>query len=91
MKIVINATYGGFGLSSEALREYNVRVGTNLSWDTSISRNDPLLIEIVERLGKAANGEFAELKIVEIPDGVDWEIEEYDGNEWVSEVHRTWR
>lgn len=91
MKIVINATYGGFGLSSEALREYNVRAGTSVDWGTSISRNDPLLIEIVERLGKAANGKFGELKIVEIPDGVDWEIEEYDGNEWVSEVHRTWR
>ena len=30
------------------------------------------------------------LKVVEIPDGVDWEIEEYDGEEWVSEKHRVW-
>jgi hypothetical protein len=28
---------------------------------------------------------------VDIPDDVKWEIEEYDGNEWVAEVHRTWR
>ena len=30
------------------------------------------------------------LKIIEIPDDVDWIIEEYDGNEWVAEKHRTW-
>ena len=32
----------------------------------------------------------SDLKVVEIPDDVEWEIEEYDGNEWVSEVHRCW-
>jgi hypothetical protein len=91
MKIVINAAYGGFGLSAEALREYNIRAGANVDWSKSISRDDPLLIEIVERMGPEAGGKYARLKVVEIPDGVDWEIEEYDGNEWVSEVHRTWR
>jgi hypothetical protein len=29
--------------------------------------------------------------VVEIPDGVEWEIAEYDGLEWVAEKHRTWR
>jgi len=33
---------------------------------------------------------FADLKIVEIPDGTNYEIDEYDGNEHVAEVHRTW-
>lgn len=32
----------------------------------------------------------ADLKIVEIPPDVDWEINEYDGVEWVAETHRTW-
>ena len=36
------------------------------------------------------NGKHATLKIVKIPDGVEWEIEEYDGREWISEKHRTW-
>lgn len=54
-------------------------------------RNDPLLVKVVEILGEKANGEYAELKIVEIPDDVDWIIEEYDGAEWVSEKHRIWR
>lgn len=55
-----------------------------------IPRNDPDLIEVVEKLGKEANGQFANLKIVNIPDDVKWEVCEYDGNETVEEVHRIW-
>ena len=50
----------------------------------------PRLLECVEKLGEEANGTYAELKIVEIPDDVNWEIGEYDGLEWVEEVHRRW-
>jgi hypothetical protein len=28
--------------------------------------------------------------VIEIPDDVEWEVEEYDGLEWVAEKHRTW-
>ena len=48
------------------------------------------LIEVVEKLGVRADGEYSELKIVEIPDDVEYTIENYDGHEWVAEVHRTW-
>lgn len=54
------------------------------------NRSDPALIQAVEELGDAANGDYAELKIVEIPDGVEYTIEEYDGLEHVAEKHRTW-
>jgi len=53
-------------------------------------RDHPLLIQVVEELGERANGDCAELKIVEIPDDVKWGIEEYDGAEHVAEKHRTW-
>lgn len=63
-------------------------------WERSylrdIPRNDPLLIKIVEEMDQEAAGESAHLKIVEIPDDVNWEIAEYDGAEWVAEKHRTW-
>lgn len=91
-KIVINDCYGGFGLSGEALASYNRRTGKALSYDESrgIGRGDPALVEVVEEMAQKANGEEANLLIVEIPDGVEWQIEDYDGKEWVAEKHRIW-
>jgi hypothetical protein len=65
---------------------------SNACWlsDSNIARNDPDLIAVIQELDKDANGTYADIGIVEIPDGVDWQIEEYDGSEWVAEVHRTW-
>ena len=53
-------------------------------------RSDLDLLSVVEEMGDLANGEYSELKVVEIPDDVEWEVEEYDGLEWVAEKHRTW-
>lgn len=55
-----------------------------------IERDDPDLVFVVEQLGEAANTRFSSLKVVSIPDDVEWYIEEYDGNEHVAEKHRTW-
>ena len=41
-------------------------------------------------MGSAAWDKYAELKIVEIPDDVNWYVEEYDGKEHVAELHRVW-
>ena len=54
-------------------------------------RDDADLVAVVEALGSKANGDYAELKIVEVPDGVNWYIEDYDGAEHVAERQRTWR
>lgn len=136
-KIVINADYGGFSVSHEAMLRYaeikgitlyvetkehrwyttywtvppedrpdmetdwyslttEERVARNEAYRNStlsiheFKRDDPVLVQVVEELGEKANGEFASLRIVEIPDDIDWVIEEYDGREWVSESHRTW-
>ena len=53
-------------------------------------RTDPTMIQVVEELGDKADGRFAELKIVEIPDGINYTIEEYAGMEHIAEVRRTW-
>ena len=66
------------------------RANEKLFWENDLERNDPALVEVVERLGKDANGRYASLKVVEIPKNVNWEIQENDGMEWISEVHRTW-
>lgn len=136
MKVVINADYGGFGISDEAFEMYLERTnqpyfkydgelfgfGTDYlkvpkeeyervleedknlpvregRYDRSnalyyskydIERTDPVLISLIEELGEDANGVYSSLKIVEVPDDVDWIIQDYDGIEWVAEKHRTW-
>lgn len=66
----------------------NEKKDGNYFCERDIQRNDPILVQVVKELGVKANGYSAELKIVEIPDDMKWEIEEYDGKEWVSEAHR---
>lgn len=139
MKVAINACYGGFSLSKEAIRmlykmgckyvhkmspeqyygigwatrfeedkksdsEYNpVIEGDSIivedirgfySIDTDeceySPRADKMVIEVIEKLGDKANGMCAKIKIVEIPDGVNWTIDEYDGMESIHEKHREW-
>jgi len=55
-----------------------------------IPRDDPALVQVVRELGDEANGQCSNLGIVEIPDDVDWEIDEYDGVESIEEKHRSW-
>lgn len=138
MKVVINNSVGGFGLSPKAImmlyemqselieeiefdnyfweqkdvEEYNIPVGNGLFTNyyeigiynsnknvmimESIYREDnnrrhPDLIKVIKELGEEANGKHSNLKIVEIPDDVDYYIEQNDcGNEWIAEKHRTW-
>jgi hypothetical protein len=55
-----------------------------------LNRSDPKLIQTIEELKEESNGDCAELKIVEIPDDVDYEISDHDGFEHVAEKHRIW-
>ena len=92
-KIVINACHGGFGLSDLAMRRYaEIKKIKDLKtlhvYD--IRRDDPVLVQVVEELGEESYDRYADLKIVEIPEDVDWYIHEYDGLEHVAERHRTW-
>ena len=57
---------------------------------SDISRDDPDLIKAIRACGESANGNCADISIVKIPAGVEWAIEEYDGQEWIAEKHRTW-
>ena len=115
MKVVINSSYGGFGLSDEAhilyakLKGYNLIKAEcfgyqtffknevkdeNLVDDWTFDRSDPDLVQVVETLGeKAGQGKYIKLKVVEIPDDVEWYIDnrEQGGGEYIAEEHRTWR
>lgn len=71
-------------------QNYNKWYSEHALSEHNIKRDDPDLVFTVETLGTRANGICADLAVVEIPDGIDWEISEYDGNERVAERHRCW-
>lgn len=77
-------------MSIEERHAYNKTHKGQTLYHRDIPRDDPALVGTVEALGKLANGSYAELSVVEIPDDVEWQIEEYDGREWIAEKHRTW-
>lgn len=69
----------------------------NIDWDKDLfndrqlKRDDKTLVKVVRELGvEAASGRFSKLKIINIPEGIDWEISEYDGFETIEEKHRSW-
>lgn len=60
---------------------------------TQFGRDDSDLISIIEEFGsEVVSGENSEIRIVEIPDDVDWCIASCDetGGEWVEERKRSW-
>lgn len=92
VKIALNKSYGGFGLSWSAaqwladkglveavryLKEYTEE--THYNFDPEIPRHHPLLIECIETLGEEAGSDL-EINTIE---GNRYRIEEYDGLEWV--------
>jgi hypothetical protein len=50
---------------------------------TDLLRTDPILIQVVEELGREADANFAKLAIDELPAGTLYHIHEYDGLETI--------
>ena len=53
----------------------------NHFYDRNIDRADPVLIQVVEKLGEKVNGMCAKLRIEDVPEGTLYRITEYDGYE----------
>ena len=101
MKIAINTCYGGFGVSRKVFNElgiewdgygslgnksFGIEDENYLAW-----RANRTLIAAIEKVGcKAASGDLAGIEIVDIPDGVEWTINNYDGIESIHEALRSW-
>jgi len=54
-------------------------------------RTNKDLIEVIESIGvEKSSASLAKLAIIEVPDGIEWEIDDYDGIETIREKHRSW-
>jgi hypothetical protein len=84
MKVVINECWGGFGLSDIAKDIFKARTGREFDYMTP--RDDSDLVWIVENMKSAANGEHAELHVIDVPYEY-WHIDEYDGQECIYASH----
>jgi len=93
-RIVINRCYGGFGQSNQAVARYRELAWIpeeSLFWTYDIPRDSPILLKVIDELGvEKTSGPHANLKVIEIPDGVKWHIADYDGMEHIAEDHRQW-
>jgi len=83
MKVVINRCFGGFGLSKEAQERYKIDE-CDYRFEDEKPRHDPELVRAVEEMGDKANGAYSALMIIEWPDKIPYQIDEYDGSESLS-------
>ena len=82
MKLVINASYGGFSIKPEIINEYGFDQPNSLYYNKD-DRTNEKLIELIES-GIDCSDEYSDLAVVEIPDeATDYYINEYDGAESV--------
>ncbi len=101
MKIAVNKCYGGFGVSPAVYAELGIEwddygyldnEAFGIESDNYLEyRQHPRLIAAIEKVGEdAASGSRSEVRIIDIPDGIEWEIDAYDGIETIHEAHRSW-
>ena len=84
MKVLYNARHGGFGFSDAFVDEFKKRHPEKDLNKWSVERSDPDTIALFEEMGSdKSSGYCADLRIEEIPDDVELEIDEYDGLETV--------
>ena len=100
-KIVINTNrqHGGsfLSLSPEANEAYTKASGRERFGDVYYygfyngPRDNPQLVEVVKRLGSAANGRNSDMKVIEIPFDVKWHIHKCYSGEEIHSEHQTWK
>lgn len=89
MKVLINKCYGGFSISEEFLGHLKQLKLVDQEANTfCIDRDNQQIIDEAIKFGlEKANGWVAKLEIVEIPDGCNYRLGEYDGQEWIEQIY----
>ena len=85
-RVVYNDCHGGFDLSEQGMTEYNHRTSQLVTDPDGITRDDPVLLHMVETMDpRVINSRVSRLKIKEFPiifrEFLEWS--EYDGLESV--------
>lgn len=92
IEVMYNACYGGFNFSELVVEEYYKAKGILDFKDKKLPRSlhridraDPVMIEVVKRLGDKASGLCAKIKLIEVPRkfAAHYRLVEYDGYEGV--------
>ena len=89
-KVVYNTCYGGFSISPEALTRMKelgytgeASIYNRYAYLYDCVRHNPILVQVVEELGKSANSPGSDLCIAQVFG--PYRIENYDGAESVIE------
>lgn len=90
MKVVVHCGFGGFSLELERLRDVCKAIGIEPcdAWqygEDLSHRVDPVLVKAVEDFDRQSH-----LRVIDIPEGIDWYIDAYDGWETIREVGHEW-
>ena len=81
MDRMVELGYTGFTLNPEYKPDSKSMFNFKYYGDYSIPRHDPILVQVVEELGKKASADCADLRIQEV--NGPYRIDEYDGMESV--------
>lgn len=88
----IEPVFVNFNTGAEYTKEEALKADSSCLFCKSldVERDDIDLITVVKELGDLANTPYSRLKIVDIPEDICFEIEDYDGIETIHEAHRSW-
>lgn len=75
-----------FDDGSGPARDYSFGGASSVYLKYDFPRTDPVLVQVVEELGDAADGPFAALAIEDVAEGTRYRIDEYDGLERVMTI-----
>ncbi len=85
MKVLYNACYGGFTLSDEFIAEFNKRYPNKPLTDGYLAygrRNEEDIVALFIELGpEKSTGSLSDIRVHNVPDFMDFRIEDYDGRE----------
>lgn len=104
MKVVIDSKSNEFEFSTQCAKELGaivcdtdtVKGNRDYYWEDDKTeeyfRTSPELINLIERYGSDwCSGELSNLKVIEIPDGVRYNImNTVNGHEYIKEIGRVW-